>query len=50
MLAELRERYTERKRKIENLERGMKAKIEQCAVITREMEQAEQKLVNCVDI
>lgn len=45
MLAELREKLTARIRNIESTERTIKTKNEQCAVITKEIENATEKLV-----
>lgn len=45
MLAELRDKYTVRIRKIESIEKTMKAKTDQCAVITREIENVNRKSV-----
>lgn len=45
MLAELREKLTTRIRQIENTERTIKTKSEQCTVISKEIENATEKFV-----
>lgn len=44
-MAQLREKFTEQTRKMESVERRMKVKIEECAIIIREIQEAEEKLV-----